>query len=72
MDLNNFDAELRENICALLIRNELRKGIPAFGVAVKVVHDGLRSLSWQQRFVYLDEMVPLLRKHGYMAGPNFH
>jgi hypothetical protein len=61
MDLNDFDTQLHENIRALLLNNELSEGAPAFGVATQVVHHGLGSLSWRQRFIYLGQVVPLLR-----------
>jgi len=68
MDLNDFDTRLQENIRTLLLMNELKEGTPAFGIAIQVLHQGLRSLSWKQRFVYLGEMVPLLRRHGLRSG----
>jgi hypothetical protein len=57
-----------QNIRTLLLKNELREGTPAFGIAIQVVRQGLRSLSWKQRFIYLEEMVPLLRRHGLTSG----
>ena len=71
MDLNDFDTRLQENIRTLLLKNELREGTPAFGIAVQVLDQGLRSLSWKQRFVYLGEMAPLLRRHGPAPGPEW-
>ena len=68
MDLNDFDTRLQENIRTLLLKNELREGTPPFGIAIQVVRQGLRSLSWKQRFIYLEEMVPLLRRHGLTSG----
>ena len=68
MDLNDFDTRLQENIRTLLLTNELREGTLAFGIAMQVVRQGFRSLSWKQRFVYLEEMVPLLRRHGLTCG----
>ena len=68
MDLNDFDTRLQENIRTLLLKNELREGTPAFGIAIQVVRQGVRSLSWKQRFIYLEEMVPLLRRHGLTSG----
>ena len=68
MDLNDFDSQLQENIRTLLARNEVKDGSPAYGVALQVAREGLRSLSWKQRFIYLEEMVPLLRQHGLTAG----
>jgi hypothetical protein len=72
MDLNNFDAVVQENIQTLLTKSEIRKDSPAFGIAVQVSRHGFRSLSWKQRFIYLEELEPLLRKHGLAAsGANF-
>ena len=68
MDLNDFDTRSQENIRTLLLKNELREGTPAFGIAVQVVRQGLRSLTWKQRFVYLGEMVPLIRRHELTSG----
>jgi hypothetical protein len=68
MDLNDFNTRLEENIRTLLLKNELKEGSIAFGVATQVVRQGFRSLSWKQRFIYLEEMVPLLRRHGLTMG----
>jgi hypothetical protein len=61
MDLNDFDAQLHEDIRALIVKNELSEGGPAFGIAMQVVRRGFGSLSWKQRFIYLGQVVPLLR-----------
>jgi hypothetical protein len=68
MDLNDFNDQLQENIRTLLSRNELTQGTPAFGIATQIISRGFRSLSWKQRFIYLEEMAPLLRRHGLTAG----
>jgi len=44
-----------------LLTNHLSQDAPAFGVAMQVVRCGLGSLSWKQRFIYLGQVVPLLR-----------
>jgi hypothetical protein len=59
MHLN--DAQLDEKIRALLLNNQLSEGAPAFRIAMQVVRCGLGSLSWKQRFIYLGQVVPLLR-----------
>jgi hypothetical protein len=45
MDLNDFNAQLQNNIRTLLSRNELTQGTPAFGVAMQVMDCGFHSLS---------------------------
>ena len=61
MHLNDFDAQLHENIRALILNNEISQGALAFGIAMQVVRCGFGSLSWKQRFIYLGQVVPLLR-----------
>jgi hypothetical protein len=68
MDLNDFDIRLQKSIRTLLLKNEFEEGSPAFGVAHQVVRQGFRSLSWKQRFIYLEQMEPLLRRHGLSVG----
>ena len=55
------DDQLYEKIRTLFLTNRLSQGAPAFGVAMQVVRCGLGSLSWKQRFIYLGQVVPLLR-----------
>jgi len=55
------DDRLYEKIRTLFLTNRLSQGVPAFGVAMQVVRCGLGSLSWKQRFIYLGQVVPLLR-----------
>ena len=55
------DDRLYERIRTLLLTNRLSQGVPAFGVAMQVVRYGLGSLSWKQRFIYLGQVVPLLK-----------
>ncbi len=59
MHLN--DAQLYEKIRDLLLNNQLSEDSPAFRIAMQVVCRGLGSLSWKQRFIYLGQVVPLLR-----------
>jgi hypothetical protein len=61
MHLNDSDTQLHENIHALILNNEISQAAPAFGVAMQVLHYGVGSLSWEQRFIYLGRVVPLLR-----------
>jgi hypothetical protein len=63
MHLSDFDTRLEENTWTLLLKDELKESTPAFGIAIQVLRQGLRSLAWKQRFVYLGEMTPLLRRH---------
>ena len=64
MDLNDFDAQVQKSIRTLLLKNEFEEGSPAFGIAHQVIRLGFGSLSWKQRFIYLEQMEPLLRRHG--------
>lgn len=59
MHLN--DSQLYEKILVLLSNNQLGEGGRAVRIAMQVVRYGLGSLSWQQRFIYLGQVVPLLR-----------
>ncbi|MCJ7528187.1 MAG: hypothetical protein MUO37_08785 [Methyloceanibacter sp.] len=68
MDLNDFDTQLQKNIQTLLQKNQFDPDSPAFGIAHQVVRQGIRSLSWKQSFVYLEQMEPLLRRHGLYIG----
>ena len=55
------DDQLHEKIRTLYLTNHLSQGAPAFGVAMQVLRCGLDSLSWKQRFIYLGQVMPLLR-----------
>lgn len=68
MDLNDFEIRLQKSLRTLLLKNEFEEGTPAFGIAHQVVRQGFRSLSWKQRFIYLEQMEPLLRRHGLSVG----
>lgn len=68
MDHNNFDALLEKSIQTLLQKTKFEPSSPAFGIAHQVVRQGIRSLSWKQRFVYLEQLEPLLRRHGLSVG----
>jgi hypothetical protein len=69
MDRTDFDAHVQKNMRTLLSKNELNEDTPAFGIAIQVVREGLRSLSWKQRFVYLEEIAPMLQRHGLTIAP---
>jgi hypothetical protein len=69
MDRTDFDAQVQKNIRTLLSKNELKVGTPAFGIAIQVAREGFRSLSWKQRFVYLEEIAPILQRHGLAIAP---
>ena len=56
---NDFDIRLQENIQSLLSQRELSDGTPAFGIAAQILSQGFHSLSWKQRFVYLEELAPI-------------
>jgi hypothetical protein len=61
MDLNDFDTWVQENLRCLLSTNQLTEGTPAFGIAKQAARHGLGSLCWKQRFIYLGQVMPLLR-----------
>lgn len=69
MDRTDFDAHVQKNMRTLLSKNELNEGTPAFGIAIQVVREGFHSLSWKQRFVYLEEIAPMLQRHGLTIAP---
>lgn len=71
MDLHSFDTQLQQSMRALLANNALSDGTPAFAVAEQIVRQGFASLSWKQRFIYLEEMVPLLRRYGLTVGRDW-
>jgi hypothetical protein len=71
MDFNDFDTHLQKSIRTLLLKNEFEEGSPAFGIAHQVVRQGFHSLSWKQRFIYLEQMEPLLRRHGLCVGRDW-
>ena len=68
---NDFDVRLQENIQSLLSKSELSDGTPAFGIAAQILSQGFHSLSWKQRFVYLEELAPILRRHGLKMGQEW-
>lgn len=61
MTLNDFEVQLYDLTRALLLNNVLRRDSAALCVAVQVVRSGLDSLDWEERFLYLGRVVPLLR-----------
>jgi hypothetical protein len=61
--MTEFDTQLKQNMQTLLAKNEFQANSAAFGVANQIIGQGIGSLSWRQRFVYLEEVIPLLRKH---------
>jgi hypothetical protein len=72
MQPNDFDSRVQENIRFLfLLKDELRNGTPAHGVAAQIVSQGFPSLSWKQRFLYLEELAPMLRRHGLKLGQEW-
>ena len=71
MALNDFNTEAQERIRTLLSKNVLHQDSEAFSVGKQVLHHGFSSLSWRQRIIYLEEMVPLLRKHGLSIGRDW-
>jgi hypothetical protein len=71
MSLTRYDTQLKQNMQILLATDELQQDSAAFGIAKQIIRQGIGSLSWKQRFVYLDEMVPLLRKHRLPLQPDW-
>jgi hypothetical protein len=61
MNLTDFEAQLREQTRALLLRNLLSKDARAERVAIQVVCSGFNSLAWEDRFLYLGRVSPLIR-----------
>jgi hypothetical protein len=61
MNLTDFEAQLREQTRALLLRNLLSQDARAERVAIQVVCSGFNSLAWEDRFLYLGRVSPLIR-----------
>ena len=60
MSINNYDEELYLVIEEIVAELDLEKGTPAYGVAIKVVHDGYDSLSQKQKYLYDTKVQPLV------------
>jgi hypothetical protein len=56
------DAELRAAIADLLKRGGLDPGVPAYGVAQKVIFSGYASLTPAQKRLYEAVIVPILSR----------
>jgi hypothetical protein len=72
MSINDYDEDLYSRVQEL----ELDEKSPAYGIAMRVVHQGYGSLSPKQKYVYDSEVVPLLRdqakeeKFNRIGGPD--
>lgn len=64
MSVNDYDEVLYEAIRTLVIDNELDDKSDAYGIAMKVVHEGHASLSPKQRYVYESQVESLLKRNG--------
>jgi hypothetical protein len=69
MDLSDFDVQVQNNIRTLLLKHELKEGTPAFGVAIQVIRQGFVHYPGSKRFIYLEEMEPLLRRRKLRVAP---
>lgn len=61
MTLNDFESQLREQTLALLLSNVLSGDASAQRIALQVIRSGFDTLSWEERFLYLGRVSPLLR-----------
>ena len=62
MDTNAFDQQLSDAIEALLQHGDLDKGAPAYGVALKAIHNGYPSLTRMEKSLYDRVVIPALRR----------
>ena len=69
--MTEFDTRLKQTMRILLAKDELQADSAGYGVAHQILGQGMGSLSWRQRFVYLEEVVPLLRKHRLATQPDW-
>ena len=69
--MTQFDTHLKRSVRSLLAKNELHRDSAAYGVAHQIVGEGIVSLSWRQRLIYLEDVVPLLRKHHLAPQPDW-
>jgi hypothetical protein len=69
--MTEFDAQLKHSMQTLLAKNALEADSAAYSVAREIMIKGIASLSWQQRFVYLEQVLPLLRKHRLAPQPDW-
>jgi hypothetical protein len=59
---SDFDKPLAEAIEALLKYGDLDKGAPAYGVALKAIHNGYPSLTRMEKALYDRVVVPALER----------
>jgi hypothetical protein len=64
---SDFDKPLAEAIETLLKYGDLDKGAPAYGVALKAIHNGYPSLTRMEKALYDRVVVPALERR--RAGP---
>lgn len=69
--MTQFDTQFKQSMRRLLAKNELKADSAAYDVAHQIIGEGMGSLSWRQRFIYLEEVVPLLRKHRLAPQPDW-
>jgi hypothetical protein len=60
MSVNDYDEDLLLAISDAVDEGHLEEKTPAHGIALQVVHQGYKSLSPKQRYVYDTEVVPAL------------
>jgi hypothetical protein len=69
--MTEFDMQLKQTMRILLAKNALKPDSAAYGVAHQIIGKGMTSLSWRQRFVYLEQVIPLLRKYRLAPQPDW-
>lgn len=57
-----FDQQLSDAIETLLKHGDLDKGAPAYGVALKAIHNGYPSLTRMEKALYDRVVVPALER----------
>jgi hypothetical protein len=69
--MTEFDVQLKQSMQTLIAKNAFEADSAAYSVAREIVLEGIASLSWRQRFVYLEQVVPLLRKYRLAPQPDW-
>jgi hypothetical protein len=64
---SDFDKPLADAIETLLEHGDLDKGAPAYGVALKAIHNGYPSLTRMEKALYDRVVVPALERRS--VGP---
>ena len=67
MSVNDYNEGLYEAVRDLVTAGKLNDTSDAYGIAMKMIHEGLASLSLAQRHVYGTKIEALLKRRAPMA-----